>query len=300
MGMLNKSLGAQVKYRGFRKDRRHLGAFQDGLEYWWRQPLGRAVFEAQEQRLEPFLAKTFGYHYLQMGISPHVSLTHLSPIKHSMLWSPKLISSPAESILVADAHALPLPDDSVDVVLVHHLLDFVDNPHQVLREAARVTQHKGHLIIIGFNPTGFWGGCRFIPWKKSVPWGGRFIGLKRLNDWLTLLDYRIEDIETVFLRPAINNSRWLQRTQWLESVGFLGHFGASYIVWAKKQAGCATPIRRKWQEQFISGVVPSASTKGASKGISRTLSTVQPPDSDLELRHFTSSHNTRKKAKVSV
>lgn len=260
------NFGVNVKFKGFGKDKRHLAAYQEELEYWWRQPLGRALLDTQQQRLEPFLAKTFGYHFLQLGVSPYVSLTHLTQINHSMVWSPKWLKDAGESLLVSDASTLPLPDDSVDVVLLHHLLDFVDNPHLVLREAARITQHKGHLIIVGFNPLSTWGVCRYLHWRKPVPWSARFIGLKRLNDWLTLLDYRIEDVETVMLRPPIKSSRWLKRTSWLESSRGGGRFGASYIVWAKKQVGCATPIRRKWQQnQFIPGVVPSPSTKGLSR-----------------------------------
>ena len=262
-----EKIGVYVKFRGFRKDKRHLAAFQNDLEYWWRQPLGRALLDTQQARLEPFLARTFGYHFLQLGVSPYVSLTHLSQIKHPMIWSPCWVRDAGESVVVSDAHALPLPDDSVDVVLMHHLLDFVDNPHMVLREAARITQHKGHLIIVGFNPVSSWGACRYLPWRKrNVPWSGRFIGLKRLHDWLTLLDYRIEDVETVMARPAINNSRWLERTRWLENVRSGGHLGASYIVWAKKQVGCATPIKKRWQQnQFIPGVVATPSTKGVSR-----------------------------------
>lgn len=259
-----------MKFNGLGKDKRTLPDFKDGLEYWWRQPLGRELFDAESVRLEPFLAKTFGYHFLNFGVSPHVSLEHLSPIKHSMVWSPERVTDAGDSVLVSDADALPLPDDSVDVVLLHHLLDFVENPHAVLREAARVTQHKGHLIIVGFNPVSSWSACRLMRSRKTAPWGGRFISLSRLNDWLTLLDYRIEDVETLMLRPAINNARWLEKTRWLDSVSWLNRFGAVYIVWAKKQVGCLTPIRRRWEKsQFMPGVVgsPSASSsRGRTSG----------------------------------
>lgn len=263
---LPEKIGENVKFRGFRKDRRHLAAYQSDLEYWWRQPLGRALLETQQERLEPFLSRTFGYHFLQLGVSPYVSLTHLSQIKHPMIWSGNWVKDAGQSVLVSDAHALPLPDDSVDVVLIHHLLDFVDNPHQVLREAARITQHKGHLIIVGFNPVSSWGLCRALPLKKKkVPWNGRFLSVRRLHDWLTLLDYRIEDVETLMARPPINSSRWLERTRWLESVRRGGRFGGCYIVWAKKQVGCATPLRKQWnQNQFIPGGIVSPSTKGVS------------------------------------
>ncbi|WP_417594671.1 class I SAM-dependent methyltransferase [Oceanospirillum sp.] len=255
-----------MKFAGFRQDKRALSDFSEALELWWRQPLGRELFEAESAQLEPFLAKTFGYHFLNLGVSPHVSLEHLSPIKHPMVWSPKLVTDAGDSVLVSQPDALPLPDDSIDVVLLHHLLDFVETPHLVLREAARVTQHKGHLVIVGFNPLSSWGACRFVHSRRRVPWGGRFIGLSRLNDWLTLLDYRIEDVETVMCRPAVNSRSWLEKSRWLESAGMLDRFGAAYIVWAKKEVGCSTPVRKPWQQkQFIPGVVSPASNKGMGR-----------------------------------
>lgn len=248
-----------------RKDKRKLADFADALEHWWRQPLGRELFEAESQALEPVLGKTFGYHFLNLGTSAHTTLEHLSPIRHAMTWSPRPVADAGHSLLVAEGSALPLSDDSVDVVVVHHLLDFVENPHSVLREAARVTQHKGQLVIVGFNPVSSWSACRLLHSPRRVPWGGRFIGLSRLEDWLTLLDFRIESVEYVMVRPAINRVRWLQKTHWLEGVGALNRFGAAYIVRAKKQVGCSTPIRRSWQKQFIPGVVTPASNKGIGR-----------------------------------
>ena len=38
-----------------------------------------------------------------------------------------------------------------------HILEFADEPHQVLREVERVLVPEGHLVITGFNPASLWG-----------------------------------------------------------------------------------------------------------------------------------------------
>lgn len=49
-------------------------------------------------------------------------------------------------VLPADAHHLPLADASADVVLMGEVLEHVEQPERVLREAHRVLKPGGHLI----------------------------------------------------------------------------------------------------------------------------------------------------------
>ena len=53
---------------------------------------------------------------------------------------------------LARPDALPLATDSVDALLLPHTLELHDNPHEVLREVARVLIPEGHVVVLGFNP----------------------------------------------------------------------------------------------------------------------------------------------------
>lgn len=48
---------------------------------------------------------------------------------------------------VADMHALPLPDESVDVALLLHVLGYSTEPGLALREAARVLRPGGRVVV---------------------------------------------------------------------------------------------------------------------------------------------------------
>jgi ubiquinone/menaquinone biosynthesis C-methylase UbiE len=59
------------------------------------------------------------------------------------------------SLLVSDAHALALPDDSVDVVHAHQVLQHVADPVQALREMRRVCRPGGVVAVRDSDYAGF-------------------------------------------------------------------------------------------------------------------------------------------------
>ena len=52
----------------------------------------------------------------------------------------------------ADARSLPLPSNSVNIVVIHQVLHYLDQPEAVIREAARVLQPGGQLLVVDFLP----------------------------------------------------------------------------------------------------------------------------------------------------
>ncbi|MEO0882478.1 MAG: metalloregulator ArsR/SmtB family transcription factor [Pseudomonadota bacterium] len=54
----------------------------------------------------------------------------------------------------SDATALPFEDSSVDLVIIHQVLHFIDEPDQALAEAARILGPSGQLLIVDFAPHG--------------------------------------------------------------------------------------------------------------------------------------------------
>ncbi|MGE4073525.1 MAG: ArsR/SmtB family transcription factor [Lysobacterales bacterium] len=59
----------------------------------------------------------------------------------------RLADQPQARVVQGDMHALPLPDASVDLVLLLQALPYSDRPAQVLAEAARVLRAGGRLLL---------------------------------------------------------------------------------------------------------------------------------------------------------
>jgi ubiquinone/menaquinone biosynthesis C-methylase UbiE/DNA-binding transcriptional ArsR family regulator len=53
---------------------------------------------------------------------------------------------------LSDIYALPLPDASADLVTIHQVLHFLDEPQKALLEARRVLKPDGNLLAVDFAP----------------------------------------------------------------------------------------------------------------------------------------------------
>ncbi len=55
-------------------------------------------------------------------------------------------------VRLADIAHLPLPDRSSDLVILHQVLHFVDNPFEAIAEARRVLAPNGRLVVVDLGP----------------------------------------------------------------------------------------------------------------------------------------------------
>jgi SAM-dependent methyltransferase len=158
--------------------------------------------------------------------------------------------TPASLRCVDDA--LPVQADSVDVLVLPHVLEFARSPHAVLREAERILIPEGHLAILGFNPWSWYGlWRRAAGWRGRLPWRGRFVGMTRLRDWLTLLGFEIERCEKLSFRPPLSRPPLHARLEIMERLGqhFWPVLGNVYFVLARKRVVAIRPVRARWARQ---------------------------------------------------
>ena len=233
---------------------------------WFNGQLGQSVLATERSRVARVLPDLFGYHILQVGELADVHLLDSSRINHKIIAAQVEHKNPEKSPgLFCKSEALPVASESMDVVVLPHLLEFTDNPHQILRETERVLIGEGHVLILGFNPWSLWGLWRLLlAWRERPPWSAHYIGLTRLRDWLTLLDFEIINTERFYFRPPLENETIMQKLQFMEQLGRYcwSFFGGVYMLAAKKRVISLTPIKLQWQSRrrmIASGLVePSA------------------------------------------
>ena len=219
---------------------------QDALSCWFDSDLGKAVLEAERDIVSPHLTRLFGYHILQLGCSPRHSVISDSPVGHKIIFDSKFCQG---GKAVADIEELPLATDSIDVVVVHHALDFTPDSHKLLREATRVLRSGGKLLVISFNPLSPWGVSKHLRPRSGVPWNGRFIGTRRLTDWLNLLELHVEQVEFGLHFLPLKLKRVLNSVRKSEAFGkrIKSPFGGAYIITGTKQVMPVTPIVPRWR-----------------------------------------------------
>jgi SAM-dependent methyltransferase len=239
--------------------RRHFGVLPltqsiPELADWFETPLGQALLSEQKEALESSLSCLFGYHLLQLSVSPRLDLTGGSRISHRFALNPESLDG-ARVAGVADFNHLPLPAETIDLVLIHHALDFSQSPHQLLRESVRVLIPRGYVIIVGFNPWSWFGVGRWFGrlFGCKAHWRHQSLRLGRLLDWLTLLDLEPVTVQRGFYRPPLQRPGLLKYLHWLERWGkrLRLPWGGFYLVVARKDIVAMTPLRPAWSDYKV-------------------------------------------------
>ena len=170
---------------------------------WYSTPLGRYLLELEQPYFDQAVADVFGYHALQLGL-PGLDLLRASRIPFRLG-----VDAGDGAGLRADFRDLPVASNSTDLVVLPHVLEFSANPHQVLRETARVLLPEAQVVIACFNPWSLWGFRRAFTRNGSYPWHGRFLNLPRVKDWLALLGLEITAGSMKCYVPPCAAEKWL-------------------------------------------------------------------------------------------
>jgi SAM-dependent methyltransferase len=254
----------------------HSDKVWDELEKWYDGDLGRLIAEHEQLQLDQELGNLFGYHLLQVGCPGSQNLLRSSRVRHRMRMH---INPTGESRQRSDKQfcatpaALPFLPDTLDVVVLSHILEFSDDPHGVLREVERTLIPEGHVVILGFNPISLWSFWRLLlGWKGAIPWCGHYLTITRLKDWLALLDFEVVQTRHYFYRPPFKHSRILQRLRFLERVGrrLWPILGGGYLMVARKRVVTLTPIRPRWKSRrriAVDGLVEPMTPHEHRKGV---------------------------------
>ena len=248
----------------------------DLVNQWYKTSLGCKVFEEEKTVLDQVLPELFGYHLMQLGGSRLPQLSASSPIKHRIFVEEHLAEELAgnaedqqHSLVLSRVTELAVATDSIDVAVLHHSLDFHNDPQGILREVARTVMPGGEIVIVGFNPWSWWGGIRLFLKKSSrCPWNGNFLSPYRVSDWLNLLDFQIEGCECVCYGLPTENPKVTKAFSWVAGLAkrWLSQTGAIYIVVATKRVATFTPIKPK---RFRSPSLVSFPLKGLAGSTSR-------------------------------
>ncbi len=220
------------------------------LADWFDSPLGKLILASEQELIDRQLPDLFGYHLLQLSVSNRLQLSETSRISHRFAMHPQR-GHEAKLSAQTDFNHLPLPSSSIDLVLLHHVLDYSQSPHHVLREAAATLISQGHLVIVGFNPWSLLGIWRWlVRWFSRAPqWRHQSLRLGRVLDWLELLDFEPIHVCQGFYCPPFQHQNAIKYLHWMDRWGKrLGlPCGGSYLIVARKDTAAFTPMKPQWE-----------------------------------------------------
>lgn len=224
------------------------------LSEWFATPQGGYVLAREQEYFDRAVSDIFGFNALQLGLPEHDFLrSSRMPLRF-------IGASQASADVRLCFTELPFDSDSVDLVLMPHVLEFSEHPHQILREVERVMMPEGSLVISGFNPFSLWGIRRMAGCREGYPWNGHFITLLRLKDWLALLGFEVVGGRFAAYAPPVQTGKWLERYAFMEKAGdrWWAVGGGVYLLHAVKRVPGMRLIKPQWNEGLVSKLLPVA------------------------------------------
>lgn len=244
-----------------------LESLSESLRSWFAGELGQDLLASEQRIINILLPRIYGATAVQIGIDPLCDMAEESSIPYRVMVHHSLTLGMTARSVIAQATELPFEHNSVDLVILHHSLDFTQNPHQVLREAERILRPGGHIILVAFNPISWWGIRRLFTRKsKQGLWQqAHFISHHRLVDWISLLELtELRTLSDYFLPPC-ESTGLRKRFSFLQPFGrrSFPRMGAFNVILARKDIGGAIlTTNKRVNRTFITLPVAKPATRG--------------------------------------
>ncbi len=215
-----------------------------GIDDWLASPQGQYVMTWEQEKIDAVVDDLFGYNALQLGL-PQLRLLARNRIPLRQIAG----ESGAVDVL-CDLRELPFAANSIDLVVMPHVLEFHEDPHQILREVERILIPDGQLVVTGFNPLSLWGlRCRLPRCPDRFPMNGSYISVLRLKDWLQLLSFEVDRGNFGCYAPPLRQERWLKQWHFMEAAGdrWWSFAGGVYLLRAVKRVRGMRLVMPSWK-----------------------------------------------------
>lgn len=241
----------------------------NSLNDWFVTPQGQFLLAREQAFFDSNVADIFGFNAVQLGLTEYEFLRASRMPLRTVAGNKAGLqvrnedgdheSSPYAMVrLIMDE--LPFDCASLDMVVMPHVLEFNEHPHQILREVERVLRPEGTIILSGFNPRSLWGVRRALGSKMGYPWRGNFINLPRLKDWLALLGFEVVAEDYACYAPPLTHPGLHNRLHFMEPEGsrWWAVCGGVYFLKAIKRVPGMRLIKPQWTKGLVGKLLPAA------------------------------------------
>lgn len=218
-----------------------------GLDRWLASTPGRHVLAWEQAQVDSIVSDIFGYHALQVGL-PQADFLRANriPLRQKT-------DCTGSVDFLCQCTALPIASNSTDLLVLPHVLEFGEEPHQTLREVERVLIPEGQVVIVGFNPLSLWGLKRRFDRSGEFPWNGSYLSLNRLKDWLKLLGFEVDRGSLGCYLPPLDSLQGLHGWRSVEKASdrWLNFSGGVYVLRAIKRTHGMRLITPDWKKKPV-------------------------------------------------
>lgn len=236
------------------------------MEHWFQSPPGLQLLDLEAQHLAGVIGSCRGKHLVQIGGPKAPTLRTLSTIKHQSYLTSHENLLEHSNLIVSRYDELALLPESVDLILLPHVLEFTRNPMPCLKQIYQALRPEATLIIFSFNPRGVGALWRLQSLNHHLPWRARWWPPYRLKEWLQLIGFTEIRQHSLCHQPWVS-AKGIKSIRFLDEIGawLCPNSGAVSVLLAKKHVlspllrpaqwraqvagACAGPGVRNWHEQ---------------------------------------------------
>ena len=162
---------------------------------------------------------------------------------------------------ITESKRLPFEDNSHDVIIILHALDYTDNPYELVREIDRIATDDARVAVIGFNKFSLWGILKPFMNKLSPPWILNFHSLYSVKEWFKLLGYEqdYKNTSSFFPIPTKTFSKYLNKISFVQKI-MARDLGGLYFFAFKKKIIPLTPVKLKFKNKLFLSSFPKSTT----------------------------------------
>lgn len=201
---------------------------QGGIHHIWPDLTGQNV-----------LGIGYALPYLDFYLKPSECIFAFTPAQRGVVLWPD--AGPSRIALIGEGN-LPLPDQSVDRILMIHMLEHTEQPRQLLREAWRVLRGQGRLLVVVPNRRSMWAHLDSTPFGHGQPYTMTQLTMLLKSNLFTPISTK----RALYMAPS--QSRLMMAcAPFLDTIGnqILQKFSGVVCVEAMKQVYAGTPICRR-------------------------------------------------------
>jgi len=220
------------------------------LRSFYTSPLGAVTRRFVGRAIDRFWGPLTGLRVLGLGYAPPYLSAVRNECERALAFMPanqgvvNWPSTGASAAALVDPLMMPLPDASIDRVLVVHALETVESPTELLHEIWRILTPGGRIIMVAPNRRGLWARMDTTPFGYGQPYSRSQLKTLMRQTWFSPEGWA----ETLYV-PPLRSKLLLQTAQAWEQigVGFSLPFAGLHIVEATKQLyrpGAVRAVRR--------------------------------------------------------
>ena len=217
------------------------------MDDWYQKVPGQLLLKAEKRAANYWLEQWGGEILLQIGGPNQALLYDTCTIDCRIRLSPESVPRYHGPSVQSHWSALPFLPNTMDVVLLPHVLEYCDYPQELINQAYRVLVAGGHVLILSFNTYSFWGLRKSLSSTRAFPWRGSYWGAFRIRHWLNHSGFDVVAQKTLFFRPSWQSTHGQKVLSFMEPIGQLiwPYFGAVNLLVAKKSAISVTPLKKQ-------------------------------------------------------